>query len=172
MSNPPTILIVEDDPVFRRVLHFTVTRSGFNSDTASNGEEAFQRLMLGGIDLLVTDLQMPICSGLELLQRLDSLENFRRPGTILCTAKGMELDTEELKKRYGLIAVMHKPFSPRKLADLISRSITDERALNSAAGQGPTGTAPFAAAAAVVSPVIKSLTPPEAVPIIEARVHG
>ncbi len=134
MSKPPTILIVEDDPVFRRVLHYTVAKSGFNSETASNGEEGFLRLLQGDIDFLVTDLQMPVCSGLELLQRLEALENFQRPNTILCTAKGLELDTEDLKKRFRLTAIMHKPFSPRKLSDLISRTISEN-----AVGESTTG---------------------------------
>jgi CheY-like chemotaxis protein len=119
MSNQQTVLIVEDDPVFRRVLSFTVARAGFKSATASNGERGFERLMQGDIDFLVTDLQMPVCCGLQLLERLAALEDFTRPQTILCTAKGLELDTEELKNRFGLLAIMHKPFSPRKLSDLI-----------------------------------------------------
>jgi CheY-like chemotaxis protein len=160
MSNRPTILIVEDDPVFRRVLHFTVTKAGFRSVTASNGEEAFQRLMQGDIDLLVTDLQMPVCSGLELLQRLQAHENFERPHTILCTAKGLELDTEALNKNFRLTAILHKPFSPRKLSDLIARTIaesvtadekTEERSVS------PSG----------------PLTPLAAAKIsLEARIHG
>lgn len=125
MNKPPTILIVEDDPVFRRVLDFTVAKAGFKSETASNGEEGFQRLLQGDVDFLVTDLQMPVCTGLELLQRLESLDGFTRPNTILCTAKGLELDTEELRKRFNLIAIMHKPFSPRKLSDLITRTVRD-----------------------------------------------
>ena len=155
MSKPPTILIVEDDPVFRRVLHFTVAKSGFKSETASNGEEGYQRLIQGGVDFLVTDLQMPVCSGLELLQRLSDIEGYQRPSTILCTAKGLELDTEELKKQFGLTAIMHKPFSPRKLSDLITQTMQDQQAGNESAGALP----------------IPSITTACPSPI-EAHVHG
>lgn len=127
MTKPPTVLIVEDDPVFRRVLNFTVAKSGFQSETASNGEEGYQRLLKGGVDFLVTDLQMPICSGIELLQRLEETEGVEPPAAILCTAKGLELDTEELKKRFNLTAIMHKPFSPRKLSDLISEKVAESK---------------------------------------------
>lgn len=123
MANQQTVLIVEDDPVFRRVLSYTVAKAGFKSDTASNGANGFDRLMRGDVDFLVTDLQMPVCGGLELLERLKAQADFTRPKTILCTAKGLELDTEELKIRFGLIAIMHKPFSPRKLSDLIAKNM-------------------------------------------------
>ncbi len=167
MSNTPTILIIEDDPVFRRVLHFTVAKSGFNSETACNGEEGFQRLMQGGIDFMVTDLQMPICSGLELLQRLESIENFQRPRTILCTAKGLELDTEELRKRYDLIGIVHKPFSPRKLVDLISRSAAEDSSASDADID----------VASSHAPAFTQLEPPAPArtieaPTIEAHAHG
>lgn len=119
MSSTPTILIVEDDPVFRRVMSFTVAKTGFVVETANHGQLGYERLLQGGIDFLVTDLQMPICSGLELLERLGDVPGYERPSTILCTAKGMELDTEQLIKRWGLVTVMHKPFSPRKLSAVI-----------------------------------------------------
>lgn len=79
--------------------------------------------MKGGIDFLVTDLQMPVCSGLELLERLEAAPGYQRPGTILCTAKGLELDSETIAKRYGLAEIMHKPFSPRKLVEAIERHL-------------------------------------------------
>lgn len=119
----PTILIVEDDPVFRRVLTFTVERSGFKVETANHGGHGYDRLMQGGIDFLVTDLQMPICTGIELLERLEMLRDYKRPQTILYTAKGLELDGEALIKRFGLTAIMHKPFSPRKLSGAILDNI-------------------------------------------------
>ena len=126
MSQQRTILIVEDDPVFRRVINFTVARSGFAVETASDGQAAYERICRGGIDFLVTDHQMPICSGLELLEKLEANLSIVRPPTILCTAKGLELDSQGLQARFGLAAVMHKPFSPRKLSELIEQFIGSE----------------------------------------------
>lgn len=119
MSSPPCVLIIEDDPVFRRVLGFTVAKSGLAIETANDGEAGFQRLVQGGVDFFVTDHQMPRCGGVELLERLGQLEGFTRPPAILCTAKGLELDTEQLRKDFGLVGILHKPFSPRKLSELI-----------------------------------------------------
>lgn len=114
-----TVLIAEDDPVFRRVMSFSIARSGLTVESVADGAAAYERLCQGGISFLVTDHQMPICSGLELLEKLAANNRVPFPPTILCTAKGLELDSQGLQTRYKLVAVMHKPFSPRKLCDLI-----------------------------------------------------
>lgn len=123
MSSTPTVLIIEDDPVFRRVLSFTVAKSGLAVETANDGQFGFERLMQGGIDFMVTDHQMPRCGGVELLQRLKDMSNYQRPPAILCTAKGLELDSEKLRNDFGLTEIMHKPFSPRKLSEVIAEHV-------------------------------------------------
>jgi CheY-like chemotaxis protein len=120
---PTTVLIAEDDPVFRRVMSFSIAKTGLTVESVDNGLAAFERLSQGGIDFLVTDHQMPVCSGLELLERLASDPQLAATPTILCTAKGLELDRLELESRYKLVAVMHKPFSPRMLVDLILKRV-------------------------------------------------
>lgn len=118
---PTTVLIAEDDPVFRRVMGFSIARNGLTVESVADGDAAYHRLCQGGIDFLVTDHQMPVCSGLELLERMlcHPQPGNPWPPATLCTAKGLELDSQALESRYNLVAVMHKPFSPRKLSELI-----------------------------------------------------
>ncbi|MFG0291299.1 MAG: response regulator [Rhodopirellula sp. JB044] len=120
--NPPTILIAEDDPVFRRLMQFTLNQEGYRVLTASDGEQAWQRLQEGDVDLLVTDHQMPRCSGIELLHRIRTAAtegNSLVSTAVLCTAKEFELDGGQLQEEFGLLAVMGKPFSPKQLTRLI-----------------------------------------------------
>ncbi|MCO8125290.1 response regulator [Stieleria sp. TO1_6] len=119
MPNTPTVLVIEDDPVFRRVLRFSIERCGLAVESVTDGEAAFARLMQGGIDFIVTDYQMPGCDGVALLRRLDETVGYTRPAAILCTAKGLELDGVRLRKEFRLEEIMHKPFSPRRLGDVI-----------------------------------------------------
>ncbi|EMI54579.1 response regulator [Rhodopirellula sallentina] len=121
--NPPTILIAEDDPVFRRLMHFTLDQEGYRVLTAPDGEQAWQRLQEGDVDLLVTDHQMPQCSGIELLHRIRTAAsegNSLVSTAVLCTAKGFELDCGQLQEEFGLLAVMGKPFSPKQLTRMIN----------------------------------------------------
>ncbi len=126
MPSIPTVLIIEDDPVFRRVLSFTVAKSGLAVETANDGQFGYERLMQGGIDFIVTDHQMPRCGGVELLTRLKELAGYKRPPAILCTAKGLELDSESLRRDFDIVTVMHKPFSPKKLSELILGYLGDK----------------------------------------------
>lgn len=127
---PTTVLIAEDDPVFRRVMGFTIGRTGLTVESVGNGQAAYERLCQGNIDFLVTDHQMPICTGLELIERVIETPNLSLPPCILCTAKGWELDEAPLRSRYRLVAVMHKPFSPRKLTELILQHVTARGSAN------------------------------------------
>ena len=125
MPTTPTVLIVEDDPVFRRVMSFTVASFDLRVESAADGQQGFDRLVQGGIDFLVTDLQMPVCTGLQLIELLDDCDAVQRPPTILCTAKGLELDTASLIRSKDLVAIMHKPFSPRKLGELVLQQLRE-----------------------------------------------
>jgi CheY-like chemotaxis protein len=119
------VLIAEDDPVFRRVLAAAISRIGVHTEAVSNGVEAYERIQTGGIDFLVLDYQMPICSGIELLERMTTgkQNKYELPPTILCTAKGFEIDGPALSERFGLVAILHKPFSATQLGKLISENL-------------------------------------------------
>ncbi len=119
------VLIAEDDPMFRRVLAAAISRIGVQTETVSNGDEAYERIQRGGIGFLVLDYQMPICSGIELLERMATGKQNKHdlPPTILCTAKGFEIDGPALSERFGLVAILHKPFSATQLGTLISENL-------------------------------------------------
>lgn len=119
------ILIAEDDAVFRRVIEFTLSRAGFTVTAARNGMEALQYIQQQPFDCLVTDQQMPQLSGIELINNIRSSNSQQQNvPIILCTAKGLELDSEFLTDHYDLAAVLHKPFSPRHLAELLDKCCT------------------------------------------------
>src|SRR6056297_1697578 len=115
----PHILIAEDEPVFRRVIIFTLQRQGFQVTATVNGAEAWKQLQSHSFDALVTDHQMPGGNGIELLENLRTTNLLGRLPTILCTAKGFELDASYLIDRFRLITILHKPFSPQRLAALL-----------------------------------------------------
>ncbi|WP_164104296.1 response regulator [Candidatus Laterigemmans baculatus] len=113
------VLIAEDEPVFRRVIRFTLERQGFEVEAVENGQLALARLREQNFDFVVTDHQMPYLTGLELLHHVRFTLGLQTLPMILCTAKGLELDSEYLREQYSLTAVLHKPFSPQRLAALI-----------------------------------------------------
>jgi len=63
-----TILIVEDDAVFRELLTTILDNAGYTVATASDGGEGLRRIQRERFDLVLCDLKMPLRSGLELFR--------------------------------------------------------------------------------------------------------
>jgi len=74
-STKPTILVADDDPFFRRLLTYQLTKAGYQILTASNGREALNWIQQDQqkIDLVVLDLLMPHYSGIEIIARIRTL---------------------------------------------------------------------------------------------------
>ncbi len=67
---PLHVLIVDDDHSLRKSLSRLVTRDGHTADEASGTDEAFEKLETGTFQAVITDVQMPGGSGIELLQMM------------------------------------------------------------------------------------------------------
>jgi len=67
------ILIVDDEPRLLRVLRLGLPEHGFNVLTASNGQEALKFLFDKKIDVIVTDIRMPVMDGVELIYEMERL---------------------------------------------------------------------------------------------------
>lgn len=67
---PHHILVAEDDILLRLHNTYVLSRSGYEVDSAADGEAAWQALNADSYDLLLTDNNMPKVSGLELLKKL------------------------------------------------------------------------------------------------------
>ena len=67
----PRILVVDDDAFVREILEFVLQAADYLVETAESGAEALEKCLSGqGIDLIVSDLNMPGMSGLELTREL------------------------------------------------------------------------------------------------------
>jgi DNA-binding NtrC family response regulator len=112
---PKRVLIVDDDPAQRRILEETVKRFGFETQTASSGDQALDILAQsapGGISLVLLDLVMPGTDGAAVMSELGS-----RPGTppiIVLTANG-SIDAAISAMRAGAVDFVVKPASPERL---------------------------------------------------------
>lgn len=113
------VMIAEDDPAFRRVIEFMLRREGVATITAKDGIEALHQLESAPCDLLVTDAQMPNMGGIELIEQVRGHKSLGSLPIILCTAKGLEIDSEQMMHKYSLTAIFHKPFSPTALIEAI-----------------------------------------------------
>ncbi|HEV8377676.1 MAG TPA: response regulator, partial [Tepidisphaeraceae bacterium] len=70
MKLNPQILIVDDEPRMRDMLHRAVTSWGHKASTARSGEEALRLMQAEPANIILLDLNLPAMSGLEFLERL------------------------------------------------------------------------------------------------------
>jgi two-component system alkaline phosphatase synthesis response regulator PhoP len=118
---PWKILVADDEPCITSIVSRKLRNAGFEVRVAVDGQEAFDMAMAERPDFLVTDLQMPLMSGLELVARLTAELDEPVPALLL-TAKGYELENENLDA-LPICMVMTKPFSPRELLDNVREAL-------------------------------------------------
>jgi len=112
---PQRILIVDDEKDIRELLTFQLQQHGFTTVTATNGEDALEKIEEKAPDLIILDLMMPKMDGAEACRVLKREEKTRRIPIIMLTAKGEEID-RVVGFELGADDYVAKPFSPRELA--------------------------------------------------------
>ena len=118
-----TILLVEDEEMLRNLARIVLRKSGYTVLAACDGEEALSicHSHPGSIDLLATDVIMPVLGGRELADRVMML----RPETKVLFISDY---TDDEVVRKGVLAdcvqFLHKPFTPSALANKV-REVLD-----------------------------------------------
>ncbi len=74
-------------------------------------------------DLVLSDQQMPLMTGIQLCEHVRQLPNYKQTPFILLTAKCMEIDVGKLKQTLGLTKALPKPFSPSELVNCIKEAL-------------------------------------------------
>ncbi|MCC2111069.1 MAG: sigma-54-dependent Fis family transcriptional regulator, partial [Hyphomicrobiales bacterium] len=117
------ILIVDDDPVQRRLLEAAITKFGYEATTAERGDEALALIDKSGHDgfsLMVLDLVMPDLDGMGVLGRLR--ERGSTLPVIVQTAHG-GIDTVVSAMRAGAFDFVVKPVAPERLQVSIANAL-------------------------------------------------
>ena len=120
------VLIVDDDPVQRRILEETIKRLGFETKTVGSGEQALNILEGEGgtsISLVLLDLVMPDVDGMMVLERVRDLVGM--PPFIVQTAHG-SIDSAINAMRAGAVDFVMKPASPERLEVSIKSALKIE----------------------------------------------
>jgi len=117
------ILVCEDNVALSGVVCFNLVRAGFDVTSAGNGRIALDALEKNSFDLVLSDQQMPMMTGIQLCENLRQLPQHRRTPFILLTAKCMEIDQTKLQQTLGISAALPKPFSPSELINCIEETL-------------------------------------------------
>ena len=108
------VLVVDDEIHIVHVVAIKLRNNGYDVITASNGCEAYELACKEKPDIIISDCQMPLMTGLELVEKLRETEETRDIPLIMLTARSFEIE-EEFRRRFNVSACLSKPFSPKEL---------------------------------------------------------
>jgi DNA-binding response OmpR family regulator len=118
-----SVLIVDDDPVVRRMLQLSFEAEGFNVLTAGDGIEGLEAMRAGRPDVVVLDIMMPKLDGIKVMRELNEDDELRGTPVILLSAKATSLDIE-LGLKAGAADYVTKPCDPIDLVDRVRSLLT------------------------------------------------
>ena len=122
-SNVSKILVVEDNEELLQLLLQALSKN-YQVLTAKNGQQALNLIMKEQLDLVISDVMMPVMDGIELTRRIKSDKGFWQLPVILLTAKNQEEDKTE-GYSIGADAYITKPFKFEELEVRIDSLITN-----------------------------------------------
>ena len=121
------ILVCEDNVALSGVICFNLVRAGFEvTSVCQRTSSRWMRWKKVPFDLVLSDQQMPMMTGIQLCENMRQLPMHRQTPFILLTAKCMEIDFPQLQKKLKISAALPKPFSPSELVRLYRRSAGSE----------------------------------------------
>jgi two-component system, sensor histidine kinase and response regulator len=111
---PADILVIDDDPVSRKIVEGFLTRTGFNLFTAVSGEEGLKLLEDYSIDIVLLDVIMPGLGGFETCRRLRRQDKFNHIPVIFMSSAS---DTDSIVKgfSFGGVDYVAKPFNKEEV---------------------------------------------------------
>lgn len=118
------IFVVDDDRFVLESVTTLLTEFGFSVRAFSNGHEAVRQFVMAPVDLVLTDINMPVMDGLELLEKIRFLD--RETPVVLMTAYA-DLDVAVKAIQKGAFDFIIKPYLPPALVHAVEKGVNFKR---------------------------------------------
>ena len=120
-----TILVADDSATMRMIVQATLTGAGWKVLTAGNGQEALEVAKSHPVDLVVSDWNMPVMGGLQLIQGLREQEQYLDVPVLVLTTED-DVDSKMAARDLGVCGWLSKPVDPDVLVELASELLDDQ----------------------------------------------
>ncbi len=124
----PLILIADDDPDLRQLLHLQLETMDCDLIEANNGAKTLELILTEMPDLVILDVMMPELTGWEILKYVRSKPDLTSIGILMLTGIGETLN-ELSSPMYGADDYIDKPFKSQELIFKIRRVLSRRRKL-------------------------------------------
>ncbi len=119
-TSQPAILIIENEVSNRILIERVLSTRGYRCISASNGQEALNILDYERVDLILTDLSMPVLDGYRTTQLIRERPALAKVPIVAVTAYALS-DENEAAMQIGCNEYLTKPFKPRQLLEVVDR---------------------------------------------------
>jgi two-component system, chemotaxis family, chemotaxis protein CheY len=117
-----TVLAVDDSASIRQMVAFTLKTAGYQVVEALDGEDGLTKAKSSGVNLVLTDQNMPKMDGISLVKALRALPQYKAvPILMLTTESGDAMKAQG--KAAGATGWLVKPFDPAKLIEVVKKVI-------------------------------------------------
>lgn len=114
------ILAVDDSASMRQMVSFTLQGAGYEVVEACDGKDAFDKAKKGGVDLVLSDVNMPVMDGIALIKNLRTLPDYKFTPILMLTTESAA-DKKSEGKAAGATGWIVKPFNPDQLLNTIKK---------------------------------------------------
>jgi two-component system, chemotaxis family, chemotaxis protein CheY len=115
-----TALVVDDSGAMRKQLGFALQRIGLHSIEAQDGADAWRRLQAAPVDIVVTDINMPVMDGLKLIALVRTGGAHRHTPIVVITTEGADADRRRALS-LGASAYLVKPVQSQQVVELVKQ---------------------------------------------------
>jgi two-component system, chemotaxis family, chemotaxis protein CheY len=115
-----TALIVDDSVSMRAIVAFTLRQAGFDVVEGENGRDALIKMAGRKIEIIVTDLNMPVMDGFTFIRAVRERPDSKFTPILMLTTESQG-DKKQKGKAAGATGWIVKPFNPQKLLDAIAK---------------------------------------------------
>jgi two-component system chemotaxis response regulator CheY len=113
-------MIVDDSVSMRQMVGYTLRQGGFEVIEAEHGQDALDKLGGTTVDLIITDLNMPVMDGITLIQNVRKQPAMKAKPILMLTTEGLA-EKKEKGKAAGATGWIVKPFDPEKLLQTVAK---------------------------------------------------
>ena len=114
------VLIVDDSVSMRQMVGYTLRQGGYEVIEAEHGADALNKLTGATVDLIITDLNMPVMDGITLIQNVRKQPAMKSKPILMLTTEGLVAKKEQ-GKAAGATGWIIKPFDPEKLLQTVAK---------------------------------------------------
>lgn len=115
-------LVVDDSTSMRQMVAFTLQQAGFQVIEGSDGQDALGKVSGKSVNLVVTDLNMPVMDGITLIKELRKIANFKFTPILMLTTESQDSKKQEGKSA-GATGWLVKPFNPDQLLQVVAKVV-------------------------------------------------